>query len=202
LENSSNYNTQEKIKGDGDELSARNTTNLKCLLVITVPNYFSYYQRKLIKKIIRTEIFPDINSNEISKIYGKYKVNLVGIKIVNASSIASICLNSNYNYNFNFNLNNQKNKNNNILILNLDGGSANASITSSSSNQSDKIKYQVKAINGISKGKMDLIDNLMLKIILKFNEKIKKEILDSPLSLIKLRKICEKMRENLIQNEE
>ena len=201
LENSSNYNTQEKIKGDGDELSARNTTNLKCVLVITVPNYFSYYQRKLIKKIIRTEIFPDINSNEISKIYGKYKVNLVGIKIVNASSIASICLNSNYNYNFNFNLNNQKNKNNNILILNLDGGSSNASITSSSSNQSDKIKYQVKAINGISKGKMDLIDNLMLKIILKLKKKIKKKILDSSLSLIKLRKICEKMRTKLFQND-
>ena len=201
LENSSNYNTQEKIKGDGDELSVRNTIYLKCVLVITVPNYFSYYQRKLIKKIIKTEIFPDISNNEISKVYGKYKINLIEIRIENASSIASICLNNNYNFNFNFNLSNQKNKTNNILILNLDGGSANASITSSSSNQTDKIKYQVKAINGLPKGKMDLIDNLMFKIILKFNENIKKEILDSPLSLIKLRKICEKMRSNLIQND-
>ena len=201
LENSSNFNTQEKIKGDGDDLSVRNTIYLKCVLVITVPNYFSYYQRNLIKKIIKTEIFPDIYNHEISKIYGKYKINLIGIRIENASSIASVCLNSNYSYNFNFNLNNKKSKNNYILILNLDGGSANASITSSSPNQSDKIKYQVKAINGIPKGKMDLIDNLMFKIILKFNEKIKKEILDSPLSLIKLRKICEKMRANLIQND-
>ena len=201
LENSSNFNTEEKIKGDGDELSVRNTIFLKCILVITVPNYFSYYQRKLIKKIIKTEIFPDINNHEISKIYGKYKINLIGLRIENASSIASVCLNSNYNFNFNFNLNNQKNNNNNILILNLDGGSANASITSSYPNQSDKIKFHVKAISGIPKGKMDLIDNLMLKIILKFNEKIKKEILDSPLSLIKLRNICEKIKTNLIKSD-
>ena len=209
LENSSNYNTQEKIKGDNDEQSVRNVISLNIALVVTVPNYFSYYQRKLIEKIIKTEIFPDINNSEMSKIYGKNKINLVGLRIENASSIAAVCLNSNYNCNdtFSLNINNQKNKNNNILILNLDGGSANASITSSSSypssspNQIDKRNYQVKAINGLSKGKIDLIDNFMLKILLKLDEIIRNEILDSPLSLIKLRNICEKMRANLVKND-
>ena len=203
LENSSNYNTQEKIKGDSDEQSVRNIINLNIVLVVTVPNYFNYYQRKLIEKIINNEIFPDINSSEMSKIYGKYKINLVELRIQNASSIASVCLNNNYNCNDTFSLiiNKQKDKNNNILILNLDGCSANISIISSSTSPFDKINYQVKAINGLSKGKTDLIDNLMLKILLKLDEKIKNEILDSPLSLIKLRKICEKMRTNLIQND-
>ena len=208
LENSSNYNTQEKIGNENDDQSVKNAINLNVALVITVPNYFNYYQRKLIENIIKTEIFPDFNNNDISKIYGKYKINLVGLRIQNASSIASVCLNSNYNFNcsFNLNTNNQKNKNKNILILNLDGGSANASITSVSAaslstDQIEKISYDVKAINGLSKGKMDLIDNLMLKILLKLDEKIKNEILDSPLSLIKLRKICEKVRTNLIQND-
>ena len=203
LENSSNYNTQEKIKGDSEEQSVRNVINLNIALVITVPNYFSYYQRKLIENIIKTEIFPDINNSDMTKIYGKYKINLIGLRIQNASSIASVCLNSSYNCNdtFNLNINKQKDKNNNILILNLNGGSSNASITSLTSSPSDKINYQVKAINGLSKGKTDIIDNLMLKILQKLDEKIKNKILDSPLSLIKLRKICEKMRTNLIQND-
>ena len=206
LENSSNYNTQEKIKGDTDEASVRNIIILNISLVITVPNYFSYYQRKQIEKIIKTEVFPDINNNEMSKIYGKYKINLVDLRIENSSSIASVYLSSNYNCNFNLNINNQKSKHNNILILNLDGGSANASIISTSSpsssqSQIDKINYQVKAINGLQNGKMDLIDSLMLKILIKLDEKIKNEILESPLSLVKLRKICQKARTNLIQNE-
>ena len=196
LENNSNYNTKEKIKGEDNEDLNKNIIILNTILVLTIPNYFSYYQRQLIEKIIKTEIFPEINNinNENIKIYGKYKINLLGIKIENASSIASVCLNSNYD------LNNPINKNKNILILNLDGGSANVSITSSK-NENEKQIYEVKAINSLAKGGTDLFDDFMYEILKKFEDKIKKDILDSPLALVKLRKLCEKIRLNLIQKE-
>ena len=73
LENSSNYNTQEKRKNNEEEDFSNNTT-LNTVLVLTVPNYFTFYQRKLLENIIKTEIFPEIN-NENLKIYGKYKIN-------------------------------------------------------------------------------------------------------------------------------
>ena len=194
LENSSNYNTQEKIRNDGEENYLNNNITLNIVLVLTVPNYFTYYQRKLLENIIKTEIFPEIN-NENVKIYGKYKINLLGIKIENASSIGTICLNTNYDFN-----NNNKSKNKNILILNIDGGSTNVSITSIL-NENEKQIYQVKAINSIPKGENDLIDDFISYVLQKFNEKIKKEILDSPLALAKLRKLCKKIRYNLIQKE-
>ena len=195
LENNSDYNIQEKINGEIEDDNAINAINLKIVLVITVPNYFSYTQRKLIEKIIKNEIFPEINnnSNESLKIYGKYKINLKGLKIENASSIASICLNTNYYYN------NTKNENN-ILIINIDGGSTNLSVTSTSYDKDRKI-YKVKAINGMPKGGIDLIDNFIYEILQKFDLQIKKEILDSSLCLVKLRKICQKIKSNLIEKE-
>ena len=196
LENSSKYNTQEKIKNDdGEDYSSNNNITLNTVLVLTIPNYFTYYQRKLIENIIKTEIFPDINNGNI-KVYGKYKINLIGIKIENASSIGAICLNTNYD----FNNNNNKSKSKNILILNIDGGSSNVSITSIL-NENEKQIYQVKAINSISKGENDLIDDFIYYVLQKFNEKIKKEILESSLALSKLRKLCKKLRYNLIQKE-
>ena len=194
LENSSNYNTEEKIKHGKEEDSSTNNITLNTVLVLTVPNYFTYYQRKLLENIIKTEIFPEIN-NENLKIYGKYKINLIGIKIENASSIGTICLNTNYDFN-----NNNKSNNNNILILNIDGGSTNVSITSIL-NENEKQIYQVKTINSIPKGENDLIDDFITYVLQKFNENIKKEILDSPLALAKLRKLCKKLRYNLIQKE-
>ena len=193
LENNSNYNTEEKKKGENDEDLNKNINKLNIILVLTIPNYFTYYQRQLIEKIIQTEIFPKLNdnNNENIKIYGNYKINLLEIKIENASSIASVCLNSNYDNNPLI-----KNQTKNILILNLDGGSANVSITSFN-NQNDKQIYEVKAINGLTKGGTDLIDDLMFEILKKFENNIKKEILESPLALVKMRKICQKLRFNL-----
>ena len=201
LENSSNRNTTHKKKSnekdlDKDIIKNDILTTLNISLVLTVPNYFNYYQRKLIEKIIRDVIFPNINDssdNEGLKIYGQYKINLINLRIENASSIASLCLNINYDYSNNI-------KNNNILILNIDGGSINISITSSY-NENDKPIYLVKAMKGISKGGTDLIDDFMLEILDKFDKEVKKEILDSPLALVKLRKICENIRINLLTKE-
>ena len=199
LENSSNCNSQKKIKNKGDENESyikNNLTVLNISLVLTVPNYFSYCQRKLIEKIFRDVIFPCVNDsydNEGLKTYGQYKINMINLRIENASSIASLCLNMNYDYNNNL-------KNNNILILNIDGGSINTSITSSY-NENDKPIYKVKAFNGIPKGGIDLVDDFMFEILDKFDKKVKKKILDSPFALIKLRKICEKIRINLLSKE-
>ena len=194
LENNSNYNTEEKKDKNDEDLNTNiNINKLNIILVLTIPNYFTYYQRQLIEKIIKTEIFPQINNNnENIKTYGQYKINLLEIKIENASSIASVCLNSNYD--------NNKNNNKNILILNLDGGSANVSITSSKI-ENDKQIYEVKSINGITKGGTDLIDDFIFEILKKFEDNIKKEILESPLALAKMRKLCQKMRLNIIQKE-
>ena len=196
LENNSNYNTEEKKKGENDEDLNKTINKLNIILVLTVPSYFNYYQRQLLEKIIKTEIFPKINNNnnENIKTYGKYTINLLEIKIENASSIASVCLNSNYDNASN------KNLNKNTLILNLDGGSANVSITSSKI-ENDKQIYEVKSINALTKGGTDLIDDLMFEILKKFEDNIKKEILESPLALAKLRKLCQKMRLNIIQKE-
>ena len=56
-------------------------------------------------------------------------------------------------------------------------------------------------MKNISKGGTDLIDDFMLEILDKFDKEVKKDILDSPLALVKLRKICEKIRINLLTKE-
>ena len=188
--NNNKNNEEEESNNNNNDI-----TTLKIVLGITVPNYFGYYQRKLIENIIKNEIFPDINKNDLVKIYGKYKINLSGLRIENASSIASLCLN---NYGINNNLNNKNN--NNILILNIDGGSANISITSSS-NENNKQIYQTKLMNGLSKGETDLIDDIIFDILGRLEKQVQKEILDSPLSLLKLRKLCEKIRIDLSEKE-
>ena len=186
LENKYNY-SEDKIKKE-DQEEYNNLITLNIILVLTVPNYFSYSQRKLIENIIKVQIFPEINDSDI-KIYDKYKINLVKLKIENASSIGALCLLKNYDYN------NLQEKN--LLILNIDGGSANISITSSK-NENEKIIYQVKSIKSLQKGEVDLVDDFMFEILQKFETNIKREILDSPLCLVKLRKICQKIKENLI----
>ena len=199
IENSSNYNTQEKLQNESEEDSYKNIIILNTILVLTVPNYFTYYQRKLIESIIKNEIFPEINivnTNENSISYGKYKINLLEVKIENASSIASICLNPNYDYNIVA----DKSKSKNILILNIDGGSTNISVTNTLIDKEKQV-YQVKAINGLQKGESDFIDNFMFGILQKFDNNIKKEILDSPLALVKFRKICKQIKINLMQKE-
>ena len=199
VENSPTSDNKNNNKENGEEIYSINNSDiitLKIVLVLTVPNYFSYYQRKLLENIFKNEIFPDINNNELKKIYGKYRINLLGLRIENASSIASLCLN-----NYDNDSNNSDNKNNNILILNIDGGSANISITSSFLNENNKQLYQTKIINGLSKGGTDLTDDFMYEVLEKLEKKIQKEILNSPLSLVKLRKLCEKIRIYLLENE-
>ena len=185
LENTYN-NTEEKLKNE-EQTEYNNIITLNIVLVLTVPNHFSFSQRKIIENIIQNQIFPSINNSEF-KVYGHYRINLVKLGIENASSIGSLCLLKNYDINP---------KERDLLILNVDGGSVNISITSSK-NENEKIFYKVKALKGLQKGEVDLIDDFMYEILNKFEKNIKKEILESPLALVKFRKICQKIRDNLI----
>jgi hypothetical protein len=47
-------------------------------LIVSIPNYFSFFQRKLLEKLFLSEIFPINNS-----IYGGYKIILDKIGIEN-----------------------------------------------------------------------------------------------------------------------
>ena len=183
----------------------KNNNEIKIFLVVTVPNYFSYYHKKTIEKIFKDDVF---SYSVISD--NNFNIILKSIKIENASSISSICYNNkpltkNYSSN-NPNLliikkklsniigtNNNNNINNssenNILIINIDGCSVNFSIVSITDNF-NKI-YEVKAIRGLKFGKEDFIDNFMNNCLSELEYNTKQECFKNASALAKLRKSCE-----------
>ena len=81
-----------------------------------MPNYFNYYQRKLLEEIFKQEIIPKINNefniNNINNNLIRINFVLDKIQIKQASNLALL----------NFNIDNDKNikKNNNIFVLHID----------------------------------------------------------------------------------
>jgi len=160
-------------------------TSLNLTLIISVPNCFTFYQRKLLEQIFFSEIFPKNNNS----IYGGYKIILDKIGIEDRTSIASLCLK-----------NKPKIKNNNILIINLDTCSVDISIISIY----DNIK-KVVAVDNIELINENFIDNfisLCLKILKENNINIPKEFLYSESLLSKIRNISSNIIKNLIIKEE
>ena len=159
-------------------------TLLNLTLIISIPNCFTFYQRKLLEQIFISEIFPKNNCT-----YGRYQIILDKIGIENRSSIASLCLK-----------NSPKIKNNNILIINLDSCSVDISIISIY----DNIK-KVIAVDNIELIDENFIDNfieLCLRIIKKNNINIPKEFLYNNSLLSKIRNLSSNIIKNLIIKEE
>ena len=183
-----------------------NITNINIILVLCVPNNFTYFQRKGIEKIFEKHIFPSEqnkdntipNNNDNNSIYGtkyynNYQINLKKIKIENSSSIAALCLKPS----------NNKNKNNtkhsNSLIINIGGSHTNISIACypSNKNKSDKnlnfskTKYfGIKSLSGIELGFQDFTDNFVYDCLKEFDKNLYKQCLEMPNALAKLRKSC------------
>ena len=183
-----------------------NITNINIILVLCVPNNFTYFQRKGIEKIFEKYIFPseqnkdntipnNIDNNSIygTKYYNNYQINLKKIKIENSSSIAALCLKPS----------NNKNKNNtkhsNSLIINIGGSHTNISIACYPSNKNkseknlnfSKTKYfGIKSLSGIELGFQDFTDNFVYDCLKEFDKNLYKQCLEMPNALAKLRKSC------------
>ena len=199
---------------------------IQLILVISVPDNFNYFQRKIIEKLFQTEIFlqfSDINNYNIDikqdnvsttssklstslsynstnkrkkKLYGRYQIILKDIKIESCSSIANLCLKT-------INSNNQ-----NILIININGNSINLSLSSiyqERNNENNEFKniYQIKREIYIEKGEEDFINNYITKKLnINSNNNIENKNNINIIEICKLRKICYEMIKNINEHNE
>ena len=158
--------------------------NLNMSLIVSVPNYFTFCQRKMLEKIFTSDIFPKKCS-----FYGGYQINLDKIGIENRTSMAGLYLKNNLKF-----------KNNNVLIINLDTSSADVSIISI---YNDIIKViAIDSIEFINENFTDNFINLCLKILKANNINIPKEFLYSDSLLSKIRKLSPIVMKNLELKEE
>ena len=146
--------------------------NLSINLVVTVPNYFSYSQRKIIENIFKQCIFP--NHKSINS-FLNYNIIMKNFKIENASSISAICYKDILNQN-------QKN----LLIINIDGCSINLSIVNIIE-EKNRI-FEVKNISYTKFGIEDFIDKFMDDCLSELEYNSKEECINNPNKLAKLRK--------------
>ena len=174
-------------------------------IVVTIPNYYNYIQRKIVEKIFVNKLFPKIEEYKKNKIfikpniYGKYNIQLNNIQIENVSNLTyySIIEKDNINYINNNSLN--------YLILYIEGGSINISIINIT-HKNLNYSIEVKGINGDEFGEEDFVDNFIHTCLSDFKDKIKKSCLSSPVSMAKLRKslkIVQKCfnKEDIVQTE-
>ena len=192
-----------------------NITNINVILVLCVPNNFSYFQRKVLQKIFEKQIFPSERNNEKKntysnsndckannsvngiRLYNNYLINLKEIKIENISSIAALCLKPFDN----------KNKNNikpiNSLIVNIGGAQTNISIayypSYKSNNKYNKEKnlnfskkkyFGIKSMSSIDLGSQDFTDIFVADCLKEFDNNLYKQCLETPSALAKLRRSC------------
>ena len=198
----------ENKKEEKDINKKENVNIIKLLdinIVVSVPNYYNYTQRKIIENIFTTKLFPKIEIHKKDKtliksnIYGKYNIQLNNIKIESVSNLTLFCLiNKDIASN---NIKFQK-KSMNYLVIYIEGGSVNVSIINLSNNNT----IEIKAINGTDFGEEDFVDNFICSCLSDFKDKIRKNCLSSPVALAKLRKslnIVKKCfnKEDIIQTE-
>ena len=158
--------------------------NLNMSLIVSIPNYFTFCQRKMLEKIFISDIFPKKCS-----FYGGYQINLVKIGIENRTNMAGLCLKNNLKF-----------KNNNALIINLDTSSVDVSIISIYNNIIKVIS--IDSIELINENFTDNFINLCLKILKTNNINIPKEFLYSDSLLSKIRKLSSIVMKNLEIKEE
>lgn len=180
------YDNKENIENNYNTSFNKNIDIINIDINISVPNYFNYLQRKLIKKIFFNNLFPkkdnkNRNNKVKSNIYGKYNIQLNEIKIENVSNLASFCL-----IDKNSNNNNQK-FSKNYLFLYIEGCSVNISIINLTQNNNNHF-IEIKAINGGEFGEQDFLDNFIYDCLSEFKDKIRNNCLNSAIAMAKLRK--------------
>ena len=186
-----------------DENNNNNIIDINLILVICLPNNFTYIQRKIISKIFEKQIFPNnnelnmINTNNIFcnnhpyeiKLYNNYHIILKKIKIENISSIAALCLKPIEPKN-----KNNKSKSVHTLILNIGGTQTNISVVYYPSYKSKEIQkkkfFGIKSITGIELGSQDFTDAFVSDCLKEFDQNLFKQCLESPNALAKMRRSC------------
>ena len=148
--------------------------NIKLKLIVSIPNYLNYFQKKIIEKIFTSQLFPTSSENINSKLYSGYNIILDNIKIENSANIPNFYLNQEISP-----------KNKKFCTILIEGGSVNISIISKKRNN-----YEVLNTNSASIGQEDFIDNFVCESLKKIDEKKNNIILNSPILLSKLRTIC------------
>ena len=141
--------------------------SIKLYIELSLPNYLSYLQKKIIEKIFQNQLFLN------NKTYSDYNINLKKIKMENSISIA--CLYKEFGFVNNFDKN--------ILNIYIDGCSINLSIVSQKG-----LLFEVKNIESAAFGEEDLIDNYICYSLRNLDEYSKNKFLQSPLLLFKIRK--------------
>ena len=202
-----------------EDNSDDNLININIILVISVPNNFTYFQRKALEKIFEKQIFPcesnkekennfySNNSNSKDngsnnsyngiKLYNNYLINLKEIKIENVSSIAALCLKPPNNSNKN-KINYNDIKPFNSLIINIGGAHTNISIASypsyknktNNKSTSKRAYFCIKSITSIEIGSQDFTDTFVSDCLREFDNNLLRQCLETPSALAKLRKSC------------
>ena len=135
--------------------------DINIILVVCVPNNFTYIQRKIIEKIFQKQIFPSNQENNI--------INNNNIFINNSTN--EIKLYNNYH-----------------IILNI---VYYPSYKTNNSKSSSKNKFfGIKATKGIELGAMDYTDTFVSDCLKEFDKNLYRQCLESPNALAKLRRSC------------
>ena len=187
-----------------ENIEDNNITQINLILVINVPNNFSYIQRKIIEKIFEKQIF--LNDNVNNDLYNNYRINLQKIKIENISSIASLCLKPSNNNKIKAKNNNKNAKPTNSLIINIGGAHTNISISSLNptsntnltinkknnynNNFTKKNFFTIKSSSSIELGSTDFTDIFVYDCLKEFDKNLYKQCLETPNALAKLRRSC------------
>ena len=157
-------------------LKNKNNLNINLYMELSLPNYLSYLQRKIIEKIIINQIFPKHTK------YNGYNIKLTKLNIENSANIA--CLNEISKLKSEFEYKNS-------LVIFTDRCSINLSII----NQNRK-KYEVKAIENAVFGEEDLIDNYLYYCIRRLDKIENNNIIKSSEFLYRLRKGISSAKKN------
>jgi molecular chaperone DnaK (HSP70) len=169
--------------------------NITMNIVITVPNYFSYTQRKIIERIFKNKLFSKNLKSNLN--CNGYNITLNNFLIEDVSNLASFCLN-NHNYYIS-----DISKYSNILLLYIDGGSVNLSIVSISEKMNENKNYhsyQIKGIGGLNFGEEDITNNFMNFCLSDFNEEISISCFKNFNTFERLKIACKKVEEFFNKN--
>ena len=204
----------------------KNNNIISIVFVLTIPTYFTYFQRKIIEKIIKTQIFPtfgkspSMNLIEFKqdatslaskesittsssqfrykyKIYGGYQIMLKDFKIENSSFVACLCL----KYSNNIFFNTSEKNNNYILIVDLNEG-ININLVFINEEKNDRkiekiIIYEVKNNKNIEINGNFFFENYLENNLKKLLKDTEyEELIKNPYEKIKLKKIHNDIYEN------
>ena len=155
-----------------------NNKTINLFIDLSLPNYLSYLQKKIIEKIFYNQLFyPNIK-------YNNYIINLMNINLENSPSIACLySLTKKGNYT----------KDGNILIINTDRCSINLTIVNENI---DKKIYEVKSVESAAFGEEDLIDTYLLYCIRNLENKYNIDFTNTPSILHQLRKKISSSKNN------